>query len=592
MAQRTHFPRLVFRQGPGPKPVLLTVTLRLLPRYLKTAGTPIAPLPPDPPPAERHEDGKLPQDAPRSLSGDRYVVHAVLGVGGMATVYKAWDRQLAVFRAIKVLSPELAKRPAIRSRFLTEAKAMARLQHPFVVAIQDVADADGQTFIVMELIGGGTTWERVVRDGPWPEKDAVRIVSNIASAVEAAHEAGIIHRDIKPQNILITTSGDARLTDFGIARFDDVRDRRAETRTGTVMGTWGFMPPEQRNDTSRVGPRSDIYALGATLWSLVRGRTPTDLFMADREPEMLEGLSPELARIVVRATRYRPDDRFSSAGQFAADLHVVQHELKSESLEVHKAGQDLREQTSGTLMALLDPAVAPPDVESPTVEAPAEERSPHNSLSDARSTAQHRTRIYVGSVASLAGLMVLFYWMSERIFPQELPTNLSEMQRKEDPAPEPLELVYLSDPATTPAKRPEAPSSAPLEQPSNNASAPPIPLVPALSAATAAPASSPQSGPKPPSTPEPPALEEPAGSATAPPEAHLTVTGDLKEIWFTDEAGVQFEPGSLPAGNYAVAVLYDPAAGPVPSSPITIQSGDVVTLECTKVFQKCKLQRQ
>ena len=525
-------------------------------------------------------------------------MRAVLGVGGMATVYKAWDQQLAVFRAIKVLSPELANRPAIRSRFLTEAKAMARMQHPFVVAIQDVADADGQTFIVMELIGGGTAWERVVRDGPWPEQDAVKVVSNIAAAVEAAHDAGIIHRDIKPQNILITTTGDARLTDFGIARFDDVRDRRAETRTGTIMGTWGFMPPEQRNDTSRVGPRSDIYALGATLWSLVRGRTPTDLFMADREPEMLAGLSPALAKIVVRATRYRPDDRYTSAGQLADDLHMIQHELSSEPLSVDSQGAAIRDQTSGTLMALLDPAVAEPEHATPGASSPADARPPI-SLSYTDSSLQPRTRIYAQLVVSLAGLMILFYWLSERFFPEELLPDPPVAQLEDAPPSEPMELLYLPDPASPPAIRPEdAPTieSTPAPQPAVASSAPaaaaPEPE-PARSVRHRSETTNTGAAEPPATAPRPAATaEHTTGSAAPPEEGTLTMEGDFLEVWFTNEAGVQFEPGTLPSGTYSVSVLYDSAGSPTPSHPITIQGGDTVTLSCKKLFQKCSLKHK
>ena len=506
----------------------------------------------------------------------------------MATVYKAWDRNLAVFRAIKLLNAVLARSPPIRSRFLTEARAMARLTHPHVVSIQEVKDTGDRIFIVMDLIGGGNAWDRVTREGAWPENAAVKVIADIASAVQAAHVAGIIHRDIKPQNILLTPTGEARLTDFGIARFDEMSDRRAETRTGTVMGTWGYMPPEQRNDTSRVGPQSDIYALGATLWSLLRATTPTDLFMADREPTMLEGISPTLAKVLIQATRYRPEDRFESAGQLAEALQALVLDLRTEPIQLPPDALLPKDEPSGTLMALLDPVQATPELESddgiPRVEAPS------------TSTLSHRSspKGYVVTVAIGLALCWLFYWS----YPQWFGANTSDAPAPVEEAPDigPAESTSPSAPLGVPnpephgASRPPEASEPPPQPPVEAVPPRPVPQQPAAKPPDPAPAEPAPASDKPPQTtsvaPEvaPSPVEPPAPVANG----TLVVTGEYSEFWVRNADGEEFEPGTLPVGTYTVFARFESVEETAELQTITIQEGAPVTLNCTETFQKCQ----
>lgn len=261
--------------------------------------------------------------APPLRSG-RYRLRAVLGEGGMAVVYRAWDSRLEVERAIKVLLPTMAARPRIRERFHAEARTMARLSHPHIVSVQDV-DAEGdRVFIVMELLRGGTLWSWVEQHGAMPARMALDGMLPVLSALHAAHQRGVVHRDVKPQNVLLTADGVPKMTDFGIARIEDSDSR---TRTAAVMGTWTYMPPEQRKSAKDTDPRADLYAAGATLWALLRGEDPPDLFASDMDPGLLAGLPAPLAEVVRKATRYRREDRYASAAELAAALEACRASL-------------------------------------------------------------------------------------------------------------------------------------------------------------------------------------------------------------------------------------------------------------------------
>ncbi len=226
----------------------------------------------------------------------------------MASVWRAWDETLRVERALKLLDPEHARDPTARTRFQTEARAMAGLEHPHVLRVHDVGQDGPWTFIVMELATGGTLWNWVERHGPMPPRLAVSLLLPVADALAAAHAAGVVHRDVKPQNVMIDAKGRPRVADFGIAR---VRggDEPSLTRTGSSLGTWGYMAPEQRKDAHSVDARADVYALGATLWALLAGEVPVDLFAWDPAHDLDPGLSPDLLALIRCATRFEPAER-------------------------------------------------------------------------------------------------------------------------------------------------------------------------------------------------------------------------------------------------------------------------------------------
>lgn len=260
----------------------------------------------------------IPHGAP-SLADGRYLLVGRIGEGGVAGVYRAWDDRLRVWRAIKVLQPQYARVPGLRHRFEAEAHTMAHLEHPNLVRIYDVGEAGELPFMVMELVEGGTLHDWVNRHGRMSPRLACEVLLQVAAGVRAAHDAGVIHRDIKPRNVLITTAGRCKLTDFGIA----LREEPGITKTGVAMGTQGYMSPEQRRDARAVDRRTDIYSLGATLWALLAGEQPHDLFHAAVQPALLAKVPGALRAVTLRACAYEPADRYSDVALFERDLRAV-----------------------------------------------------------------------------------------------------------------------------------------------------------------------------------------------------------------------------------------------------------------------------
>ena len=250
----------------------------------------------------------------------RYRLEAELGHGGTATVYRAWDTRLQVARAVKVLTVNSRRlRAELQQRLEREARAMASLDNPHLLSIYDIGAEEGRDFIVMELAEGGSLNDWLDVHGPMQSATAVSFILHMLSALEAAHSAGIVHRDVKPQNILLNAQGSALLADFGIALWDR-DDLIRNTQAGTVMGSLAFMAPEQRQDASAVGPSADIYAAGATLYALLTASLPLDLFLAPVHSVRWERVPPQLQPILARATRPEPADRHPTIRALAQDL--------------------------------------------------------------------------------------------------------------------------------------------------------------------------------------------------------------------------------------------------------------------------------
>jgi len=231
---------------------------------------------------------------------------------------KRWTRSES---SSEVVASALLADPELRARFQREAESLMRLRHPGVVRVRDAGTARGAPYLVMDLAPGGSLQDRLAKGGPLPPREAARIGAALADALAAAHAAGVVHRDLKPDNVLFDGSGAARLTDFGLARLLD--DARRLTRTGDLIGTQGFMAPEQADaDHAAVGPRTDVYGLGATLYASLTGRPPHVAATAldtlrkvlndDPAPPSQTGvaLDPELEGVVLRCLARRPADRF------------------------------------------------------------------------------------------------------------------------------------------------------------------------------------------------------------------------------------------------------------------------------------------
>ena len=262
---------------------------------------------------------------PQSLANGRYLLVEKLGEGGMATVFRAFDQRLQVWRAIKVLAPQFTARPSLVQRFEVEAQTMALLEHPNIVRVYDVGRDGGCAYIVMELVNGGCLVDWLREYGPMPSTLAVQVTIDVCRGLGAAHNKGVIHRDIKPHNVMVTGEGVCRVTDFGIARVGDAQSQL--TKTGATMGTWGYMAPEQRTDAKTVDVRADVYSLGALLYSLLTDKIPMDLFAADRDETMLEGIPPEMVPLLVKSTEYHRDKRFADVDEMADALRDLLGEL-------------------------------------------------------------------------------------------------------------------------------------------------------------------------------------------------------------------------------------------------------------------------
>lgn len=258
---------------------------------------------------------------------DRYRLVERIALGGSAEVWRAHDEQLDRPVAVKRLHAHLMPDEGSRRRLAAEARAAAGLSHPVIVDVYDI-DTEGESpAIVMELVDGESLATRIARDGPLGQSDAARITTDVADALYHAHQRGLVHRDVKPGNVLLSTDGRTRLVDFGIARSLAESAERL-TQVGTVMGTLSAMAPEQLAG-GPIGPRTDLYGLGVVLHEALTGRPPyaagTPVALADAQragPPALDGVDPTLAALVAACLASQPEDRPIHAGALAQALRA------------------------------------------------------------------------------------------------------------------------------------------------------------------------------------------------------------------------------------------------------------------------------
>ncbi len=280
----------------------------------------------------------------------QYEILEVIGQGGMGTVYKVLDTQSQVVMALKLMHSHLADKPDFQVRFLSECRASQALDHPNIVHIYDVALLDGQLFMVMEYIDGGTLrrWlnAHLSSNTFLDLREIVTIIRQVAQALHYAHTQGLIHRDVKPDNVLLRTRGPqsmapneirAVLTDFGLAK--RVQGNASITTSGELLGTLAYMAPEQFRDQP-VDGRADVYALGVMLYELVSGRQPFTstnamdiiLMHTQGEPERVQDLRPDtppaLVSVIHRAMVKDPEERYQSAGEVARELEALEKSIR------------------------------------------------------------------------------------------------------------------------------------------------------------------------------------------------------------------------------------------------------------------------
>ncbi len=296
-----------------------------------------------------------------------YLIETELGKGGMGVVYRARDTRLGRLVALKMITPGLVANPERRSRLLLEARSAAAISHPAIAQVYDIDEVDGNLFIAMEYVDGRTV-SRLIADGELDLMGAIEIALQVAEGLAKAHDAGILHRDIKSDNIMVTRDGHAKLLDFGLAKLVEpetgeplspvelsrtLTRGRVQTIPGAVMGTLSYMSPEQARGRE-LDRRSDIFSLGIVLYEMVtselpfKGETPIDTMHAiayeEARPVTLvrRNLTPELHRIVFRCLRKNPDDRYPDAHALAEDLRRLKHDLETGTTTRLPAGDRLR----------------------------------------------------------------------------------------------------------------------------------------------------------------------------------------------------------------------------------------------------------
>ncbi|HJG63911.1 MAG TPA: Stk1 family PASTA domain-containing Ser/Thr kinase [Corynebacterium stationis] len=375
------------------------------------------------------------------MVNDRYRLGDVIGTGGMSEVYRATDSLLGRDVAIKMLRPEMARDVNFRERFRKEAQNSGRLNHPNIVAVYDTgeADEDGMAipYIVMELVHGRTLRDLVREDGPLSPREAAQVLIPVAYALQASHDAGIIHRDVKPANIMITNTGQVKVMDFGIARaLDD--STSAMTQTSAVIGTAQYLSPEQAQGKP-ADARSDVYALGCVLYEAVTGHAPfegeTPFAVAyqhvQEEPNApSESLDPDsltptervnLDAVVLTSMAKDPMDRYQSAQEFGADLERMSSGNVTRAAQMHIADDEPSAHSQpedSTRVAAVHPATTTMDPQPAAaagvpVAAPGVASADINERDGARKSRPWIKWIAIILAIALAGLLIGFafdYW--------------------------------------------------------------------------------------------------------------------------------------------------------------------------------------
>src|SRR4051794_28422096 len=274
---------------------------------------------------------------------DRYELEELVGTGGMSSVYRAHDRLLDRKVALKILHQHYSSDDDYVERFKHEARSVAALSHPNIVTVIDRGEHGGRQYIVFEYVEGETLKRLIERRGPAPVPNAIELGIQVARGLAFAHQQGLIHRDVKPQNVLLNGDGRAKVTDFGIARSLNVQ--HGMTQTGTVLGTSDYIAPEQAQG-QRVDEHSDVYSLGVVMYELLTSEVPFpgENFVAvamrhineppppirDKRPDV----SPRLEAAVQKAMAKDPADRFPTMIDFCHELEACLAELQSAGTQI------------------------------------------------------------------------------------------------------------------------------------------------------------------------------------------------------------------------------------------------------------------
>ncbi|QOS57700.1 Stk1 family PASTA domain-containing Ser/Thr kinase [Thermobifida fusca] len=345
----------------------------------------------------------------------RYRVESKIANGGMATVFLAHDLRLDRRVALKVMHANLARDPQFVQRFINEALAVAKLSHPNVVQVYDQGSDQGHVYLAMEYVAGQTLRAALKARTRFSPAEALRIMVPILAGLGAAHQAGMVHRDMKPENVLITHDGQIKVADFGLARAAEA-SQQGLTKTGTLMGTAAYLSPEQITH-STADARSDVYACGIMLYELLTGRQPhtgdSPIAVAyqhvnedvPRPSRVVPGIPPEVDSLVVRATERDPAYRLANAGQFLAAVFAAQKALDEQPSAAVTSVMEMAPARAGDTAEDSDNATRTlQGVELPPVEYDdyEDDRPPRPSL---------RTPLLVATVLLLVVAVGFGWWM-------------------------------------------------------------------------------------------------------------------------------------------------------------------------------------
>jgi serine/threonine protein kinase, bacterial len=379
-----------------------------------------------------------------ALLDGRYRVESRIASGGTSTVYRGLDVRLDRPVAVKVMDSRYAGDDQFLTRFQLEARTVARLKNPGLVAVYDQGMDARHPFLVMELIEGGTLRELLAERGPMPPHAVAAVLRPVLGGLAAAHRAGLVHRDVKPENVLISDDGDVKIADFGLVR---AVAAAGITSTSVILGTAAYLSPEQVRD-GNAGPRSDVYSAGILTYELLTGRTPftgdTALSIAYRRLDAdvpppsaaIDGVPPQFDELVGRATAREPADRYADAIEMGADLAAIAEELALPYFRVPAPRNSAQHRSAALHHSRMSqrPAAAAP-VRRPTRQLPREAEPPRPAAPEpepdeyeyqpvsgefagiaisefvwARQHARRMVLVWVAVVLALTGLVATVAW--------------------------------------------------------------------------------------------------------------------------------------------------------------------------------------
>lgn len=298
----------------------------------------------------------------------RYRIDAPIARGGMSAVYLASDLRLGRDVAVKVMDARYSGDPQFLRRFEFEARAVAGLKHPGLVAVYDQGTDAGTVFLVMELVGGGSLRELLRERGPMPPHAAVAVADPVLGGLGTAHAAGLVHRDVKPENVLISDTGDVKVADFGLVR---AVAEAGVTSASVILGTAAYLSPEQVEST-RADARSDVYSMGVMLFELLTGRTPfsgdTPLGLAYQRltydvpapGDVIAGVPAAIDEVVLRATERRPADRYADGFEMQRALLRAADDLDLPPFTVPAPRRSAERDTMARHRSAVGPPPRPP----------------------------------------------------------------------------------------------------------------------------------------------------------------------------------------------------------------------------------------